>query len=67
MKSASEKVMKGTVGPCRMLRPDDWIERVVGVLRLGWGGCGCVGVEDDRGCRGGREGRLGGSRWEGFL
>jgi hypothetical protein len=56
--------MKGEVGPCRVLCPDEWIGRVVGVLRWGWGGCGYVGVEDDRGCRGGREGRLGGGRRE---
>ncbi len=63
------KVMEGKVGPCRSLRPDDaddWIGRVVGVLRWGWVGCRCVGVEDDRGCREGREGRLGGGRREGF-
>jgi hypothetical protein len=34
---------------------------MVGVLRWGWGGCRCVGVEDDRGCREGREGRA--ARW----
>ncbi len=60
------KGMKGKVGPCRVMRPDDWIVRVVGVLRWGWGGCRCVGFEHDRGCRGGREGRLCGGRREGF-
>ncbi len=60
------KVMKEKVGPCRVLRLDDWIVRVVDVLRWGWGGCRCVGVEDDRGCRGGREGRLGGGKQGGF-
>jgi hypothetical protein len=60
------KVMKEKVVPCRVLRPDDWIVRVVDVLRWGWGGCRCVGVEDDKECRGGREGRLGGGRQGGF-
>ena len=60
------KVMKEKVGPCRVLRLDDWIVRVVDVLRWGWGGCRCVGVEDDKECRGGREGRLGGGRQGGF-
>jgi hypothetical protein len=58
--------MKGKVGPCRVLRPDDWIGRVEGLLQWGWGGWRCVGVEDDRGCREGREERLGGGRREGF-
>ncbi len=58
--------MKGKVGPCVVLRPDDWIGRVVSVLGWGWGGCVCVGVEDDRGCREIREGRLGDGGREGF-
>ena len=43
--SGVAKVMEGKVGPCRWLHSDDWIERVVGGLRWGWGGCGCVEVE----------------------
>ncbi len=31
--SGEAKVMGGKVGPCRSLHPDDWIGRVVGVLR----------------------------------
>ncbi len=58
--------MERKVGSCRSLHPDDWIGRVVGVLQWGWFGCRCVGVEDDRGCREGREERLGGGRREGF-
>ena len=36
--SGEAKVMGGKVGPCRSLHPDDWIGRVVGVLRWGWAG-----------------------------
>ena len=43
--SGEAKVMGGKVGPCRSLHPDDWIGRVVGVLRWGWGGRRCVGFE----------------------
>ena len=32
---AKSKAMKGKVVPCRVLLPDDWIVRVVGVLRWG--------------------------------
>ncbi len=60
------KVRKGKVGPCCVLHPDDWIGRVVNVLRWGWGECRCVGVEDDRGRREGRKGRLGGGRRKDF-
>ena len=31
-------VMGGKVGPCRLLHPDDWIGRVMGVLQWGWAG-----------------------------
>ncbi len=37
------KGVDGKVGPCRSRLSDDWIGRVVGVLR--WGG-GCMGGED---------------------
>jgi hypothetical protein len=40
--------MKGTVGPCRVLRPDDWIVRVVGVVVCGWRRVG-VAVEEGKG------------------
>ncbi len=43
------------MGPCRLLNPDDWIGRVGGVLRWGWGGCRCMGVEDDNDNRPGEE------------
>ncbi len=59
-------MMDGKVGPCCSRLSDDWIGRVVGVLRWSWGGWRCVGVEDGRGCREGREGWLGGGRREGF-
>ena len=36
--SGEAKVMGGKVGPCRSLHPDDWIGRVVGVLRWGCAG-----------------------------
>ena len=36
--SGEAKVMGGKVGPCRSLHPNDWIGRVVGVLRWGWAG-----------------------------
>ncbi len=36
--SVEAKVMGGKVGPCRLLHPDDWIGRVVGVLRWVWAG-----------------------------
>ena len=49
--------MEGKGGPCRSLHLDDWIGRVVGGLRWGWGGLGCVEVEGGRGCHEGRVGR----------
>ena len=36
--SDEAKVMGGKVGSCRSLHPDDWIGRVVGVLRWVWAG-----------------------------
>jgi hypothetical protein len=54
------KVMKGKVGPCRVLRPDDWIGCEVVGFWWGWGGGMCFGFEDrsSRGCHEGREGQL---------
>jgi hypothetical protein len=58
--------MKGKVGPCRVLRPDNWIGcKVVGFWRV-WGGWMCFGFEDSRGCHEGREERLGGDIQGGF-
>jgi hypothetical protein len=55
--------MKGKVGPCRVLRPDDWIGcEVVGF----WGGVMCLGLEDSMGCREGMEGRQCGDIQGGF-
>jgi hypothetical protein len=58
--------MRGKVGPCRVLRPDDWIGCEVVVFWWGWGGGVCFGFEDSRGCHEGREGRQCGDRQGGF-